>query len=89
MMRRNDESPMKTYGLNELSIQMGKNIRGKPKLSNRKYIAQLLNPNIDLSAIEIQLMAKDRAEWKKLVIARKSGSYGYPNGSPIRSMMMT
>ena len=55
---------------------MGKNIRGKPKLSYRKYIAQLLNPDIDLSAIEIQRMAQDRAEWKKLVIVRTSGSYG-------------
>ena len=54
MMRRNDESPIKTYGLYEPSIQMGKKIRGKPKLSYRKYIAQLLNPDIDLSAIEIR-----------------------------------
>ena len=30
MMRRNDESPIQTYGLYEPSIQMGKNIRGKP-----------------------------------------------------------
>ena len=89
MIRRNDESPINTYGLYEPSIQMGKNIRGKPKLSYRKQIVQLLNPIIDLSAIEIQRMAQDRAEWKKLVIVRTSGSYGYPNVSPIRSIMMT
>ena len=69
MLRREKEEPIRTYGLYEPKHELGKTRKGRPAESYTNYEAGLISKVVKMSSEEIEKVAQNRDEWRKLVVA--------------------
>ena len=65
---------IRTYGLYEPKLELGKTRNGRPAESYTNYVAGLISKVVKMTSEEIETAAQNRDEWRKLVVAC-TGSY--------------